>query len=100
MAYSKQLVDQFTHIVDLEYNQYCALHQLTPANADFITYLVDRGILSLTTMKHFTILEEFKKLYPEMRYHKTNTVKLLAHKFHLSERSVWAILKNNLKKDE
>ena len=76
MNYPKQLIDQFTSIIDAEYIQYCKLHEIAANQADFITYLIDKGILNITTMKHFTILEEFKKLYPEMRYHKTNTLSI------------------------
>ena len=99
MNYPKQLIDQFTNIIDKEYTQYCEQHQIDANHSDFITYLIDKEILQITTMKHFTILEKFKKLYPQMRYHKTNTVKCLASKFHLSERSVWAIIKNKFGKE-
>ena len=95
--YPKQLIDQFTSRIDKEYQTYCKRHQVTASHSDFISYLISRGILDVTTMKHFTILQEFKELYPQMRYHKTNTIKKLADKFHLSERSVWSIIKNNAK---
>lgn len=61
----------------------------------FLQYLIDHKIVSPITIRRYTILQAFEELYPQYNFHKSNTVKILAKEFGISERQIWTILKDH-----
>ena len=89
----KHLLDTFQKRLFLNYEAYCRAHEVQDDINGFITYMIDHSLIHPTTIKRYTILNEYDKLYPKNNYHKTQTVTNLAELFNISTRSVWTILK-------
>ena len=91
--FHKYLLDRFQEYIYQEYLSYCIKHELAASDKGFLTFLIDKKIIPIKEIKQYTILQEFHEVYPKNEFHKTNTVLSLADKYHISERSVWSILK-------
>lgn len=60
----------------------------------FITYLIDHRLIEESTIKRYTILEEFAKIIGEAK-HKTEAVETLSQRFNISKRTIWNIMKDH-----
>lgn len=89
----KQLFDIFQERLSDSYNAYCSYHNMEEDIKGFITYLIDHQLIDTLTIKRYAILNEFDDLYKTNSYKKTQTVNDLAHRFNLSSRTIWSILK-------
>ncbi len=89
----KFLLDKFEAYTIESYHDFCEKHDIEANLENFMTYLIDQGMISHTEIKRNTIRREFDELYPQKEHHKTKTVLTLAERFNVSERSVWNILK-------
>ncbi|MFK7949616.1 MAG: hypothetical protein AB8G11_18635 [Saprospiraceae bacterium] len=61
----------------------------------FLQYLINHNVIEKITIQRYTILYAFYEEYEKNGFHKTNTVKVLAKQFNLSERQIWTILKTH-----
>ena len=93
MENRKHIMDKFQEHLYASYISYCELHDISSSIPGFITFLIDHDLIPSTQIKRYTILKEFKTLFPKKQNHKTKTVHELAHRFNISERAVWSILK-------
>lgn len=89
----KHLLDRFQEHVYKNFESYCERHHFENTKAGLITYLIDHELIPLLHLQRYTILREFEQLHVEESFQKTQVVGVLAHRFHLSERTVWSILK-------
>jgi hypothetical protein len=94
----KQILDLFQMRLCEGYQEYCKMHELDSNFDGLITYIIDQELIPVTTIQKYTLLREFKDVLEKKQIQKTQTVENLAHRFNLSERTVWNILKNNNKK--
>ncbi len=67
---------------------------------DFLDYLLDHHLIEETNIRRYTILKEFEIQYPQHQYHKTQTVFTIANKYGISERTVWTVLKDHVRRFE
>jgi len=89
----KLILDKFQNYVSKNYIQYCEKHEV-PINIEgVLTYLIDQQVIPNKSIQKYTILNEFKELYPKNEHQKTKTVICLANRFNISERSVWNLLR-------
>ena len=90
----KQLLDEFCGKTLQNYREYCQKTQIQEDPKTIITYLIDQEIIKPVTVRHYTICREYEVLLPSLEYKKSKTVRLLAERYNLSERSVWAVVKS------
>ncbi len=95
--YRKQLVDIFTKVVLKNYSEHCLRHGIPENNHTFLNFLFTKNLLREVAVRHFTISTEFKKTYDKSKSTKTQTVRLLADKYNMTERAVWNIIKTRSK---
>ncbi len=91
----KYILDQFQEHLNQCYKNYCERHNTEFKIEHFTRYLIDQNLLDASTIRRYTIIREYKSLKHNSPSAKTDKVRLLADRFHLSERSVWAVLKGN-----
>lgn len=89
----KHILDRFQEHLHESFETYCARHGMPKTGIQLITYLIDQDLISTTHIQRYTVLKEFEQLYPEQDRHKTQVVNTLAHRFSISERTVWSILR-------
>ncbi|MFM9951889.1 MAG: hypothetical protein ACKV1O_28420 [Saprospiraceae bacterium] len=89
----KHLLDRFQEHVYKNFEAYCERHCFKNTKAGLITYLIDHELISAGQLQRYTIIKEYEQLHSEAIFQKTQVVGMLAHRFHLSERTVWSILK-------
>lgn len=89
----KYILDKFEQYLQQGFEHYCNRHGIEQSPGQFITFLIDLDLISLTHLQRFTVLREFEKINKEEHYPKTLAVDTLANRFHISERTVWSILR-------
>ena len=89
----KYILDKFQEHLHSGYETFCARHGIEKTDNQFITFLIDHDLISLTQLQRFTVLREFEKICMEQNCPKTLVVGTLANRFSISERTVWTILK-------
>lgn len=89
----KTILDQFQQYLISSYKEYCSKHNTTDDAMRLITYIIDQGLISSAVIKRYTIIREFNHEFAQNKQSKTAIVNNLADRFHISERSIWNILK-------
>ncbi len=90
----KLLVDRFeAHLRD-NFESYCERHGLSKTENQMLTFLIDQDLIPPALIQRYAVINEYRKLNEELEGHKTLTVSALAHRFNISERTVWSILKH------
>lgn len=89
----KRILDAFENRLFQSYEQYCQRQGENPSADGIVTFLIDHNLIPAVAIKRFTILQEFKELYPLKEKHKSKTIYALSDKFNISERTIWNILK-------
>ncbi len=64
------------------------------AAEELLEELIKHNLIPEKERLRFSVIEEFKRQYPLHEGHKTQTVYTISHKFNVSERTVWTILKD------
>ncbi len=90
----KYILDKFQEHLRIAYEAYCARHGLESSSEQLITFLIDQDLISPSHLQRYTVIQEYEKLKSEVQCPKTQAVDTLAHRFRISERTVWSILKN------
>jgi hypothetical protein len=90
----KYILDRFQEHLRAAYEAYCARHGIEDTNEQFITFLIDQDLISISHLQRYTVIQEFEKLKAEVQCAKTQAVGTLANRFRLSERTVWSMLRN------
>jgi len=89
----KQMLDIFSERLNSDFIHYCEKHKQDKDSVHFITYLVDHNLISKATIRQYTIVASFNDLFPNSNHRKTQIVELLAHRFNVTPRSIWNILR-------
>ena len=96
----KILLDRFEEHVCNGFSDYCNRYGLNPNDtSSFLGFMIDQDLIATTRMQRYALLKEFETMDPNLTRHKTRTVHLLAHKFRISERTVWSALREEEKKN-
>jgi AraC-like DNA-binding protein len=90
----KYLIDRFEKHLRSNYESYCERHSLERTENQMVTFLIDQDLIPPTLIQRYAVINEYRKLNEELEGHKTLTVSALAHRFNISERTVWSILKH------
>ena len=64
-----------------------------PNSSGLITYLIDRGFIGETDIRRYTMQKEYEVLMSGKAANKTHAVSIISHRFNISERTVWNLLK-------
>lgn len=94
----KQILDLFENQLFQSYEDYCQKHGLQPDYKGLITYIIDQELINPSTIQKYTVLKAFHDQCVDIRGQKTQTVEVLADRFNLSSRTIWSILKSEVKK--
>lgn len=89
----KQILDTFSEKLRTNFEEYCQIQGIEGNRDHFITYLYDHKLIASSAIKQYTILATFDDLFQEKEGKKTETVELLAHRFNLTPRSIWNVLR-------
>jgi len=89
----KYILDKFEQYLQQGFEGYCKRHSIEQTLGQFITFLIDQDLISLSHLKRFTVLREFERIMDEQHFPKTLAVDTLANRFRISERTVWSILR-------
>lgn len=89
----KYLLDQFQTHLSSDFEDFCERHNLAPSTSGFITFLIDHELILKTNILRYTVLKEIARMAEENGLNKTQAASLLAHRFNISERTVWNILR-------
>ncbi len=90
----KHLLDQFTAYLYESYQAYCRRHKVIKTESRLVTFIIDQDLIPSTNIQKYSILREFEKLNKEPNaFNKTQAVNIIAHRYNISERTVWNILK-------
>lgn len=90
----KYILDKFQEHLRQSFELFCRRHGIEKTDDQFITFLIDQNLISVSHLQRFTVCKEFEKLSGERMYAKTIIVDTLANRFSISERTVWSILKH------
>ena len=93
----KYILDRFQDHLQISFAAFCHRHGIEKTDQQFITFLIDQDLISSAHLQRYTVLREFEKICTEQHFPKTQAVDTLANRFHISERTIWNILKNNKK---
>lgn len=86
----------FVKILKRDYIEFCEVHKMDKYELEnLINFIIDQNLISQSNINRHTILHDYKKLMLDNSMKKTHTVVVLASKYGISERSVWAILRKN-----
>ena len=90
----KHVLDKFQEYLSENYQMWRTKHHVEKSDAHLVTFMIDQDLIPSTQIQRFTITEAFAKLREEPYFQKTQAVHTLAHRFNVSERTVWNILKH------
>ena len=97
---NNSMVSDFKKHLLIHFEQNESKETPCPQIEHFLDFLLSHQLIECKNIKRFTILKEFDIQYPLHGYHKTKTVFTLANKYGLSERSVWTVLKDHVRRFE
>lgn len=89
----KQVIDTFCEKLEDSFGQYCLKHELPSDLKRFTTYLIDQELIDHSAMRQYAVLKAYDELVQKGALKKTEAVNQLASRFHISERSIWTILR-------
>ncbi len=89
----KHILERFQEHLSRSFEIYCKRHGLNQSEDRLITFLIDQDLIPGGHAQKYAVIKEYEQLLQEQAYQKTQMVSLLAHRFNISERTVWAILK-------
>lgn len=90
----KLILDKFQEHLEKGFTEYCLRHQLEASNHNFSTYIIDQNLITLPYLQRFAVTREYEYMMERDACSKSILVNTLAHRFSISERTVWEILKN------
>ena len=91
--YKKQLIDSFSKQIKRDFIAFCQRQELPKTTDTFLDFLIDKELIGKVAIRKYTVNNDFKKLSESSDKTKTQIVKRLGEKYHLSERTVWNTIK-------
>lgn len=95
MEPKKYIMDKFQEHVQKSFESYCSRHGVDQNASHLVTYMIDQNLIALPYLQKYVVLQEYEQLKEQYPYSKTILVDTLAHRFSISVRTVWSILKNS-----
>ena len=89
----KRLLLNFEKYLKQDFEGYCQRHSIENDTNNFVIFLIDKELVNVSTLKRYTILNDYNNRFTDQDFHKSKTVEALADLYNLSERHVWSILK-------
>lgn len=96
----KYLLDKFQAHLCEAFESYCTMHGLKQSNFGLITFLIDHDLIQKVDLQRFAVLKEIGQLLAQEAANKTQVVNIISHRFNLSERTVWNILKHQQRNNQ
>lgn len=96
----KLLLDTFSSNLLLEFATHCESHNRPQDQEALVTFLLDRELISFTNMQRYAIASTFNQMQKDSVMNKTQQVKHLADRFHLTPRSIWNALRYSSKRGD
>ncbi len=90
--FQQLFLEKFSNKIHQTFSAFCIKENLEFNTKTLLLYLIDKGLLNKIDIRNFLILEEFEELYSSNNFHKTQTIKLLADRFDISDRAIWTML--------
>lgn len=90
----KHILDRFQEHLQDNFETYCERHRIDKTDTHLITFLIDQNLIPAVQIQRYSVQKEFEQLLLEVDCTKIQAVGTLAHRFNISERTVWTILKN------
>lgn len=84
----------FQKYLDHDYETWCKRHGLKKSDEGLITFLIDKDLIPASIIQRYAISREFEEMCKDPLHQKTQAVNSLAHRFNISERTVWNILRH------
>jgi len=97
-AFNQILVEQFFTRLQQNYEGYCEVSKVDATLKNFLLYLIDNDLINESDIRKYTIVNEFLEVHQREALKKTNIVKRLSQKFHISDRAIWSMLRKSDKK--
>ncbi len=91
----KHILDRFQEHLSESYETWCERHGVEKSDGRLVTFLIDHDLIPAAHIQRYAVLREFDKMSGEPYFQKTQTVTSLAHRFNISERTVWNIIKQD-----
>ncbi len=91
----KHILDRFQEHLSESYETWCKRHGVEKSDGHLVTFLIDQDLIPAAHIQRYAVLREFDKMCREPYFQKTQTVTSLAHRFNISERTVWNIIKQD-----
>lgn len=95
----KHLLDLFQSHLLADFQAYCSLHGQEASNAALTTFLIDRELIPRTAIQSYAVQQEAAKLMAQTGegvMSKSQAVSIVAHRFGITERTVWNMLKKGV----
>ncbi len=89
----KYLLDKFQTFVLSDFDDYCQRHGLEPSALGLTTFLIDQDLIQKTVIQQYAVQKEFGRVFPGEAVTKTQAIGIISHRFNISERTVWNILR-------
>lgn len=90
----KHILDKFQEHLSENFDNWCRSQGVTKSDDRLVTYIIDQELIPPVQIQRYAILREYDKLSRQPAFQKSQSVNILAHRFNISERTVWNILKN------
>jgi hypothetical protein len=94
MGSRKLIIDKFQEHLHAGFEAYCSRHGLEPSEGQLLTYLIDEDLIASVALQRYAVRKEFEQIRSTVKCTKSLAVDTLAHRFHLSERTIWAIIRD------
>ncbi|MEM9884874.1 MAG: hypothetical protein AAF849_03210 [Bacteroidota bacterium] len=93
---NNHLLYNFVKILKKDYDKFCAIHRMDKHEPEnLINFIIDQDLIKQKNVTKYTVLYDYEKLMRDDSMKKTHAVLVLASKYKVSERHIWAILKKN-----
>lgn len=93
-GHRKYIMDRFQELLAENFVRYCERHGMDRTDDNrLLSFLIDQDLIPPTQIQRYTILKEFEQISLKEACQKTQAVNTLAHRFSISERTVWSILR-------
>lgn len=88
------LIDLFVSYLSDDFGSYCEQNGMEKSSITLLHFLMEIALVSKKDIQVYVLRKSMDELARnEMAANKTHIVRLLAHRFKVSERTVWSLLK-------
>lgn len=89
----KHIFDDFQKYLVTDFQNYCQRHEYKISHDRFVTFLIDKGLIPESAVCRYTVQREFERITAAQKAQKTKTVLKIHDKYHISEKTIWNVLR-------